>query len=96
MTSVGPPGGNPTTTRTGRCGYPCANDGATPLSSSTAVKIPCKTRIAALSLNLFLLAQSSASAPPGTRPKRRPSYAGTESFEKSGHERKQIGCAWCD
>src|SRR5712671_92922 len=49
MTSVGPPGGNPTTTRTGRFGYPCANDGAAPVSSNMAARIPCKTGIVALS-----------------------------------------------
>src|ERR1700744_2264982 len=32
ITSVGPPTGKPTTTRTGRVGYPAASDGATPTS----------------------------------------------------------------
>src|SRR5882672_9419040 len=54
MTSVGPPGGNPTTTRTGRLGYPCAIDGATPVSSNMAARIPSKTGIVALPLDIFL------------------------------------------
>src|SRR5258708_39834065 len=54
MTSVGPPAGNPTTTRTGRFGYPCAIDGATPVSSNMAARIPSKTGIVALSRNIFL------------------------------------------
>src|SRR4051812_3267930 len=53
MTSVGPPAGNPTTTRTGRFGYPCAHDGATPDSSNTAARIPCKTGIMARSLDTY-------------------------------------------
>ena len=48
MMSVGPPAGNPTTTRTGRFGYPCASDGATPASSNTAARIQRKTGIATL------------------------------------------------
>src|SRR4051812_41512469 len=54
MMSVGPPAGNPTTTRTGRFGYPCADDGATPVSSNRLARIPYRTGIVALSLNNFL------------------------------------------
>jgi hypothetical protein len=53
--SVGPPAGNPTTTRTGRFGYPCASDGATPASSNRLARIPCKKRIESLSLGQFLV-----------------------------------------
>src|ERR1700761_6635830 len=34
ITSVGPPTGKPTTTRTGLVGYPAAKDGATPISDN--------------------------------------------------------------
>jgi hypothetical protein len=47
---------DPTTTRTGRFAYPRTNYGASPVSSNTAARIPCKTRIAALSQDNFLLA----------------------------------------
>jgi len=50
MTSVGPPAGNPTTTRTGRLGYPSANDAATPDSNTAAARNMRKPCFMALSL----------------------------------------------
>src|SRR5712671_7246321 len=38
ITSVGPPAGKPTTTRTGRVGYPSARDAATPDSNKAAAR----------------------------------------------------------
>ena len=55
MTSVGPPGGNPTTTRTGRFGYPCANDAATPDSNNAAARNMRKLCFTALSLGYTFL-----------------------------------------
>src|SRR5471030_2159240 len=55
MTSVGPPGGNPTTTRTGRFGYPCADDAATPDSDNAAASNMRKTGAMAFSLDMFWL-----------------------------------------
>src|SRR5438270_8512447 len=75
MMSVGPPAGNPTTTRTGRFGYPSASDGAAPASSNRLARIQTKTRIVSLSLDNFLLAPSSARARFGTRAKRRRVHA---------------------
>jgi hypothetical protein len=43
MTSVGPPAGNPTTTRTGRFGYPCASDATAPDSNNAAARHARKT-----------------------------------------------------
>ena len=55
MTSVGPPAGNPTTTRTDRFGYPCADEGATPVSNSNRLaRIPYKTAIVAFPPENFL------------------------------------------
>src|ERR1700710_2387194 len=82
MMSVGPPAGNPTTTRTGRFGYPCADAGATPVNSNRLARIPYKMRIVPLSLGMFLLATSSASARFGTRAKRGRSDTGSEGFEE--------------
>src|SRR5262245_14840258 len=53
MTSVGPPAGNPTTTRTGRLGYPSAHDGAAPVISRTAAKTQRRMDIVALSPRTF-------------------------------------------
>src|SRR3954468_18673961 len=55
MMSVGPPAGNPTTTRTGRLGYPCASDGAAPASSNRLARTQVKTRIVSLSFGQFLV-----------------------------------------
>src|SRR3984957_11271679 len=49
ITSVGPPAGNPTTTRTGWFGYFCASDGTVPVSSNRTAKIQRNTGIVALS-----------------------------------------------
>src|SRR3954453_1809806 len=91
MTSVGPPAGNPTTTRTGRLGYPSANDGATPANSNSAASIPCKIGIVALSPDAFWLAPSSARALPGTSAKRPP---GLDARQDTGSSvRQMIPCA---
>jgi hypothetical protein len=55
MMSVGPPAGKPTTMRTGRFGYPCADAGATPVSSNRLARIPYKIRIVPLSLGHVLV-----------------------------------------
>src|SRR3981081_375036 len=70
MASVGPPGGTATTPRTGRFGYPCANDAVTPDSDNAAARNMRKTGAMAHSLDMFLLAPSSARAPYRTRAKR--------------------------
>src|SRR5947209_8102438 len=69
MTSVGPPAGNPTTTRTGRVGYPSAHDGTAPQSNRTTANIQRKTIITAHSQEFcrLLLPASSARMRLGTR-----------------------------
>src|SRR5260370_32471919 len=76
MTSVGPPGGNPTTTRTGRFGYPCANDAATPDSNNAAARNRRKPCFMGTPVDMFVLAPSSA----GTRYRARAKRAGRPSL----------------
>src|SRR3954466_3859588 len=55
MTSVGPPAGKPTTTRTERLGYPSAWDAATPDSTNAAARNMRTTGAMALSPNYVLV-----------------------------------------
>src|SRR6266404_8050822 len=83
MTSVGPPAGNPTTTRTGRFGYPCANAAATPDSNNAAARNMRKPCFMALSRGYACWAPSSAAARYRARAKRprRPSLLLQQRFD---------------